>query len=201
MRHVGYFSRSPVPMRAMQPVARGRSVGAWPPAYVGAAPGVMMLPPHMLGLAGGGLLGTIPGAGPSGAQIANNPSPDTIGQYPMGLGPTAISPTSVAGTAGPVIAVTTRIQVKYFTITRFVVIDSTAAPAANFSIQSFFIGQKSVLMNANSIPGGAFTQTATDTLLSFVTGVAGQDIVVEVSNLSTASQTFQGILIGRAVGV
>lgn len=190
MRRIGYFTRPPVP------AARQRSVGAWPPAYVGA--GGMMLAPSLYNP---GLLGSVPGAGPAGAQVQSNPNGDTIGQYPMGLGPTTISPTATAGTAGPVIAVTTRIQVKYFTITRFVVIDSTTAPAANMSIQSFFIGQKSVLLNANSVPGGAFTQTATDTLLSFVTGVAGQDIVVEVSNLSTASQTFQGILIGRAVGV
>src|SRR5215472_1454565 len=203
MRQFGYFG--PMPMQrpvgyAMPMPPRGRSVGNWPPAYVGAAPGQFWLPPVHPAAMGGGLLGSIPGAGPAGAQIQSNPSPDTIGQYPMGLGPTVISPTATAGVAGPVITVTTRVQVKYFTITRFTVIDSTAAPAANFTIQAFFVGQKNVMLNANSIPGGAFTQTATDTLLSFVTAVAGQDIVVEISNLCTASQTFQGILIGRAVG-
>lgn len=189
MRHIGYFTRPPV-----APVLRQRSVGAWPPAYVGAAM-PMMVPQYQ------GLLGSVPGAGPGGAQVNPNNNADTIGQYPMGLGPQLISPTSSAGNPGPVAEVTTRVQVKYFTTTRLVIIDSTAAPAANFTIESLFVGQKSVLLNANSVPGGAFTQTATDTLLSFVTAVAGQDIVLGIANLCTASLTFQGLLIGRAVGV
>jgi hypothetical protein len=185
-------------------------VGAWPPAaivgtrgYPGGYPGYAHLVGQQAALAAVApqydmqpLIGSVPGGNPAGPAVVANGGPSTIGQYPIGFGPQLISK------SGANTNVVSRNQVQYFQPTRFTVIDSLASPAANFSINDLKNGQKSQLINSNPIPAAAFIQTATDTLVSFTTAVAGQDLVVEVSNLDPAADhTFQAMYTGRAVGV
>lgn len=194
MRMVGYGPQALV--GALGPAAL---VGA---AYAG---GFGMHPAVAAHLAGMGLgmapaqpalVGGWPGS--SGDPRVQAPAPSSViaGQFPIGFGPQII-PKSGANTV-----VTTRNQVDLFQPVRLTVIDSAANPAANFSINDLKNGNKSQLINTNPIPAAAFTQTATDSLLTLTAVKGGIDLSIEVSNLDAAADhTFQALYYGRAIGV
>lgn len=116
-----------------------------------------------------------------------------IGFYQPGINPSSI------------FNVISRPQV-IFRPERLVIPDSLAYPgqtggstqADSFQILDLKTGNRSMLVEATSLPARAFVEQAVGTRMSFDTAVIAQDLVIQVQNVDVAAATFRAVMFGTA---
>lgn len=89
---------------------------------------------------------------------------------------------------------------------RLVIPDSLAYPgqtggstqADSFQILDLKTGNRSMLVEATSLPARAFVEQAVGTRMSFDTAVIAQDLVIQVQNVDVAAATFRAVMFGTA---
>ena len=190
------------------------------PAIVGAAPGMVPMPPH-----GGPMMGPRPpmhpmhhrGGGPRWVPAHPGWAASPIGYGPYGYA--ASTPYPYSGF--PHVVNTPPTQVREFVIgfgPTVILANSTAifqaqpqlifrgsrlivpsALANNFSINDIRVGKDSQAVSANPIPAAAFSELAVGVNLGLDTATPGIIITISVSNTTAAQQTFSAALIGTSM--
>lgn len=132
------------------------------------------------------LSGTMPY---SGANPGFQPSqPSQLRKWVVGFGSTSVSSSSSAN-------LTTAPQT-WFRPDRLVI---PSGQSANFSVTDIKIGNRSQLLNVNSIPATMFDQTAVDSMVTFDTADPAVTITVSVTNNdTTASRSIAPAMIGAS---